>query len=254
MQTIRFRSLGWDKQPEERRQETKGFLARTSCRAGMPHLARDLVGTSKITDRSALHAKLVPVRPARRSRSTHAHCSQLPRIQLEEHNENNNGLPGLRAIAIVTACAHVLSAGEAQAWGPSWRPRRHHRRMNERSVDVKNFFQVCPSCIKAATYEAGTLRYTSFIALRNMSNPSLHCPFCRRTRCMSAWRLAHSQSSKRCAATSVHELQYCTVSSCCLQCFNNDHLSALKMSQLLKGPVLLVKHLHTGSQTDCTRH
>lgn len=109
----------------------------------MPHLARDLVGTSKVADKNALHAKIVLARPAKRSRGTQAHCSQLPRQKLDEQDERKSGLAGLRAIAVVTALAQVLAAGEAQAWGPSWRPRRHHRRMNERSIDVKSFFQVC---------------------------------------------------------------------------------------------------------------
>lgn len=194
-----FRStLGWAKcrRNEGRKQP---FLACRSCREGMPHLARDLVGPSQVADRSAFNAKFVPSRPARRSRRTQAHCSQLPRLQFEEHNENNCGLSGLRAIAVVTAFAHVLAAGEAQAWGPSWRPRRHHRRMNERSIDVKSFYQVSLSWIKA-----GTLHCTSVITLSDMSNLRLHCPFCRREGCMNAWRPAHSKFSNRCAAASVH--------------------------------------------------
>ena len=128
--------------PEKQRQDTNGSLACKTCRAGMPHLTGDLVGTSKVADRSALHAKFDLARPAKRSRRTQVHCSQLPRPHLDEHNEQNSGLPGLKVIAVVTALAQVVAAGEAQAWGSSWRPRRHHRRMNERSIDVKSFFQV----------------------------------------------------------------------------------------------------------------
>ena len=165
----------------------------------MPHLARDPVGPSKVADNNTFRAKLVQARPARRCRRTQAYCSQLPRIQLDENNEKHNGLPGLRAIAVVTALVHVIAAGEAQAWGPSWRPRRHHRRINERSIDVKSFFQVCQSChMKQARYTV-LLRYT-----QKYEQSQTELSTCRRERCMSAWRPAHSKFSNRCAAASVY--------------------------------------------------
>lgn len=48
----------------------------------------------------------------------------------------------LKTVAFVVATSCALAPSEAHAWDHSWKPRRHHRRMTERSINVKNFFEV----------------------------------------------------------------------------------------------------------------
>lgn len=164
----------------------------------MSHLARESVGTSQLADRNTLQAKLVPARPARPCKRAQVHCSRLPGLQCDEDKERNTGISGLRAVAVVTAVAQVLAAGEAHAWDHNWKPRRHHKRMNERPVNVKQFFQVRHLRVHAVTH-ADALRQHEVCVC---------CQFSRRTTSMNAWRPAHNTFSNRCSTSTIHTVSW----------------------------------------------
>ncbi|KAL3159780.1 hypothetical protein ABBQ38_010187 [Trebouxia sp. C0009 RCD-2024] len=106
----------------------------------MAHLSRGFVGTRQVADKNTLHASLCPASPGRRFRRTPVPCAHAPRVQ-PENKATPKAVSELRAVAVVIVLAQAVAASEAQAWDHSWKPRRHHKRMTERSIDVKQFFQ-----------------------------------------------------------------------------------------------------------------
>lgn len=112
--------------------------------SSMAHLSRGFVGTRHVADKNNLHASFFLASPGRRFRRTPVHCAHAPWVQRED-KATHKAVSELRAVAVVIVLAHAVAASEAQAWDHSWKPRRHHKRMTERSIDVKQFFQVCYS-------------------------------------------------------------------------------------------------------------
>ena len=100
----------------------------------------ELVGTTQAADARCFKQKRRI--PAQRLCKTVAHCSKSDHAMPEDACRET--VNAMRAVVVLVAMSVTLCPGEAYAWGHSWRPRRHHRRMAEprAAIDVKQFFQV----------------------------------------------------------------------------------------------------------------